>query len=85
MKARFLVLGLALAFCLRASADTFPIIDVRYGYLIEAIESGNWFDLNGDSKIDIVVRSAYYEGNEITVYEYQPSGAKKVLSVGCGL
>jgi len=42
-------------------------------------------DLNGDSKIDIVVRSAYYEGDEITVYEYQPSGAKKVLNVGCGL
>ena len=85
MKAPLFVVGLALAFCLRASADTFPIIDVRYGYLIEAIESGNWFDLNGDSKIDIVVRSAYYEGDEITVYEYQPSGAKKVLNVGCGL
>lgn len=42
-------------------------------------------DLNGDGKIDIVVRSAYYEGDEITVYEYQPSGVKKVLSVGCGL
>ena len=42
-------------------------------------------DLNGDGKIDIVLRSAYYEGDEITVYETQPSGAKKVLSVGCGL
>lgn len=42
-------------------------------------------DLNGDGKIDIVVRSAYYEGDEISVYEYRPSGAKKVLSVGCGL
>jgi hypothetical protein len=42
-------------------------------------------DLNGDGKIDIVARSAYYEGDEITVYEYQPSGVKKVLSVGCGL
>jgi hypothetical protein len=42
-------------------------------------------DLNGDGKIDIVLRSAYYEGDEISVYEYQPSGVKKVLSVGCGL
>jgi hypothetical protein len=42
-------------------------------------------DLNGDGKIDIVLRSAYYEGDEISIYEYQPTGAKKVLSVGCGL
>ncbi len=42
-------------------------------------------DLNGDGKIDIVLRSAYYEGDEISVYEYRPPGAKKVLSVGCGL
>ena len=42
-------------------------------------------DLNGDGKIDIVVRSAYYEGDEISVYELSPSGVKKVLSVGCGL
>jgi hypothetical protein len=42
-------------------------------------------DLNGDGKIDIVLRSAYYEGDEISVYEYRPMGAKKVLSVGCGL
>ncbi|HWY40145.1 MAG TPA: VCBS repeat-containing protein [Chthoniobacterales bacterium] len=43
-------------------------------------------DLNGDGKIDVVVRSAYYEGDEITVYEYQsPGSVKKVLSVGCGL
>jgi len=42
-------------------------------------------DLNGDGKIDIVVRSAYYEGDEITVYETQLSGFNKALSVGCGL
>jgi hypothetical protein len=39
-------------------------------------------DLNGDNKI--VVRSTYYEGDEISINEYQPTGAKK-LSVGCGL
>ena len=42
-------------------------------------------DLNGDRKIDIVVRSAYYEGDEISVYEYGSSAFSKVLSVGCGL
>ena len=42
-------------------------------------------DLNGDGRIDIVVRSAYYERDEISIYEYQASGVKKVLSVGCGL
>ena len=42
-------------------------------------------DLNGDGKIDLVLRSAYYEGDEISVHEYRPGEAKKVLSVGCGL
>jgi len=42
-------------------------------------------DFNGDGKIDMVVRSAYYEGDEVSVYEFQPSGFRKVLSVGCGL
>jgi hypothetical protein len=42
-------------------------------------------DLNGDGRIDIVLRSAYYEGDEISVYQNQSSGVKKVLSVGCGL
>jgi hypothetical protein len=41
-------------------------------------------DLNGDGKINIVVRSAYHEGDAISVYECQRSGVKKVLS-GCGL
>ena len=42
-------------------------------------------DLNGDGKIDIVVRSRYYEGDEVTVYETTRSGFNKALSVGCGL
>ena len=42
-------------------------------------------DLNGDGKIDIVVRSVYYEGDEISVYETKSSGFNKALSVGCGL
>jgi hypothetical protein len=42
-------------------------------------------DLNGDGKIDIVVRSRYYEGDEVSVYETKSSGFEKALSVGCGL
>ena len=42
-------------------------------------------DLNGDGKIDIVVRSRYYEGDEVSVYENSGSGFKQALSVGCGL
>jgi hypothetical protein len=42
-------------------------------------------DLKGDGKIDIVLCSAYYEGDEISVYEYRSAGATKVLRVGCGL
>jgi hypothetical protein len=42
-------------------------------------------DFNGDGKIDVVVRSRYYEGDEIIVYERTASGFKKALSVGCGL
>jgi hypothetical protein len=47
-------------------------------------EIGALLDLNGDGKIDIVVRSAYYEGDEVTIYECGKSGLKKVLSIGCG-
>src|SRR5262249_14101078 len=42
-------------------------------------------DLNGDGKIDIVVRSRYYEGDEVSVYERTGSGFNQALSVGCGL
>jgi hypothetical protein len=44
MKTRLLLAGLAFASCLSMSADTFPIIDVRYGYLVGAIESGKWLE-----------------------------------------
>jgi len=42
-------------------------------------------DLNGDGKIDIVIRSTYYAGDDVSVYERQASGFNKRLSVGCGL
>jgi hypothetical protein len=41
---RFFVGGLVFAICVGANADTFPIIDVRHGYLIGAIKSGKWIE-----------------------------------------
>jgi hypothetical protein len=46
VSARFLVAALLFGFCANLIADTFPIIDVRYGYLIGAIESGTWLESN---------------------------------------
>jgi hypothetical protein len=44
VKTSLLLAGLAFASRLSVSADTFPIIDVRYGYLVGAIESGKWLE-----------------------------------------
>jgi hypothetical protein len=41
-------------------------------------------DLDGDGKMEIVVGSNYYEGEEITIYRYDPKKVEAVLSVGCG-
>jgi hypothetical protein len=42
------------------------------------------FDLDGDGKMEIVVASNYYEGEEITIYRYDPKKAEALLSVSCG-
>jgi hypothetical protein len=41
-------------------------------------------DLDGDGKMEIVVGSNYYEGEEITIYRCDPKKCEAVLSVGCG-
>lgn len=41
-------------------------------------------DLNGDGKMEIVVGSNYYEGEEITIYRYDPKKSTSLLSVACG-
>jgi hypothetical protein len=41
---RLFVGGFVFAICVGANADTFPIIDLRYGYLIGAIKSGKWIE-----------------------------------------
>jgi hypothetical protein len=41
-------------------------------------------DLNGDGKLEVVVGSNYYEGEEITIYRYDPKKVEALLSVACG-
>jgi hypothetical protein len=44
MKTRFFIVLLIVRCCWNANAETFPIIDVRYGYLIGGIENGKWIE-----------------------------------------
>ena len=41
-------------------------------------------DLDGDGKMEIVVGSNYYEGEEITIYRCDPKKVEALLSVACG-
>jgi hypothetical protein len=41
-------------------------------------------DLDGDGKMEIVVGSNYYEGEEITIYRCDPKRVEALLSVSCG-
>jgi hypothetical protein len=41
-------------------------------------------DLDGDGKMEIVVGSSYYEGEEITIYHCDPKKVEALLSVSCG-
>src|SRR6266536_217628 len=41
-------------------------------------------DLDGDGKMELVVGSNYYEGEEITIYRCDPKKVEALLSVACG-
>lgn len=41
-------------------------------------------DLDGDGKMEVVVGSNYYEGEEITIYRCDPKKVEALLSVSCG-
>jgi len=41
-------------------------------------------DLDGDGKMEIVVGANYYEGEELTIYRYDPKKVDALLSVACG-
>lgn len=48
-------------------------------------EASAALDLNGDGKLEIVVRSAYYEGGAMMIYECKGDRIIEVLSVACGV
>ena len=41
-------------------------------------------DLDGDGKMEVVVGSNYYEGEQITIYRCDPEKVEPLLSVACG-
>ena len=41
-------------------------------------------DLDGDGKLEVVVASNYYEGEEIKIYRCDPKKTEALLSVACG-
>jgi hypothetical protein len=41
-------------------------------------------DLDGDGKMEVMVGSNYYEGEEITIYRCDPKRVEALLSVACG-
>ncbi len=41
-------------------------------------------DLDGDGKMEVVVGSDYYEGEETTIYRCDPKKVEALLSVACG-
>ena len=42
------------------------------------------FDVDGDGKLEIVIESRYYEGEEIKIYRCDPKKSEALLSVACG-
>jgi hypothetical protein len=42
-------------------------------------------DLDGDGKMEVVVASQYYEGQETTIYRCDPKKVEALLSVACGV
>jgi hypothetical protein len=41
-------------------------------------------DLDGDGKMEVIVDSAYYEGEATTVYRCTPEKIQELVSTGCG-
>jgi hypothetical protein len=41
-------------------------------------------DVNGDGRMEIIIRSRYYEGDSLSIYEVESKAPREVLSSGCG-
>ena len=42
-------------------------------------------DLDGDGKLEVIVRSAYYEGDATSIYRCTPSKVEELVTVACGV
>jgi hypothetical protein len=62
------------------------ITDVEVGTFVIGFSIGSVADLNGDSQMEIVSNSAYFEGIGVELWEYVDDdiGLFKYLEVGCG-
>ena len=49
----------------------------------EYMIAGAW-DLDGDARMEIVIRASYYEGGWTTLYRVRGTAAQKLASAGCG-
>jgi peptidoglycan hydrolase-like protein with peptidoglycan-binding domain len=58
--------------------------DIEFGAPLEFRVLGV-ADLNGDSRMDLVVSSSYYEGTTTIVYDLLPEGPREAISTGCGV
>jgi hypothetical protein len=58
--------------------------DVEFGAPLEFRVVGV-ADLNGDSRMELVISSSYYEGTTTTVYDLLPEGPREAISTGCGV
>jgi len=47
-------------------------------------EIAGLLDLNGDGKLEVLIRSSYYEGGGMTVWQMQKGKLVQVLSIECG-
>jgi hypothetical protein len=63
----------------RRNTDNDASFDAPNAYKVIAT-----LDLYGDGKMEIVVGSNYYEGEEITIYRYERNKTEGLLSVSCG-
>lgn len=65
-------------------AEEFYVRDQEFVAPLEHMLVGA-LDLNGDGSLELVLRSRYYEGSVMSVYEVGGTVVSEVLSAGCGV
>ncbi len=54
-------------------------------YKMEGFEFQSFTDFNGDGILEVFIRTFYYEGGGLDIFEYRNGALTKVLTGGCGL